>query len=280
MNQRITHIADAPLPTPDPWEDDPPGASRCPACALAEPGRDRCRRCGERLRQQVRIRKPITVELIVLLVIIIGRGPIILVIAFLYMAPDTSLLNIWTIILVAQLPLWWICAGGLALRWRWVWFTTIILFLLDLPLEIALQITQRGNPVLPVSVILTDIMVVGMLINVYDEVRIDTAVIGMLPDHALPKTAQGAYNLGVEYSQAGQWYFAARLWQRAVALQHVEGHYRRALGMAYLRLGERAAAEHELRSAHWLMPDDTQTMHLLATLDETARQPHTDRGTT
>ncbi len=271
MSQHIIHIADAPLPSPDPWADDSPGASRCPACALAEPGRNRCRRCGEHLRRQVRTRKPITVELTILLVIIIGRGPMILATEFLYRPPDAPLLSLWTIILAAQVPLWVICAGGLALRWRWVWFATITLFLIDLPLEIILQITQRGNLVLPVAAILTDIMVVGMLLNVYDEVRIDTASIGMPPEHALPKTAQGFYNLGVEYSQVGQWYFAARLWQRAVALQHAEGRYRRALGTAYLRLGERAAAEHELHAARWLMPDDAQTAQLLAVLAEMAQ---------
>lgn len=271
MSQRIIQITDAPLPTPDPWADDLPGAVRCPACALADPGKDRCRSCGEHLRRQVRKRKPITADLAILLIITLGRGPMLLAIGFLYRPLDAPLLNSWMIILAAQVPLMWLCAGGLALRWRWVWFASIALFMIDLPLEIALQITQPGNPVLPVAAILTDLMVVGMLLNVYDEVRIDTATIGMPPDHALPKTAQGAYNLGVEYSQMGQWYFAARLWQRAVALQHTEGRYRRALGSAYLRLGQRATAERELQAARWLMPDDVQTARLLAALAETAR---------
>ncbi|MEI7771117.1 MAG: hypothetical protein WCI67_14080 [Chloroflexales bacterium] len=271
MGQRIIHIGDAPLPTPDPWADDPPGAARCPACALTEPGTDRCRRCGERLRRQVRKRKPITANLAILLVIIVGRGPMLLAIEFLYRPLDAPLLTPWTILLAAQVPLSWLLAGGLALLWRWTWFAVIALFLIDLPMQVALQVIESGNPVLPVAAILADLMVVGMLLTVYDEVRIDTAAIGMPPDHALPKTAQGAYNLGAEYSQLGQWYFAARLWQRAVALQHVEGRYRRALGTAYLRLGERAAAEREIQAARWLMPDDEQTARLIATLAEATR---------
>lgn len=261
---RIIQIADAPLPTPDPWADDPPGRARCPKCALPEPGEARCRRCGERLRRQVRRRKPITVNLANLLVILIGRGPLLLAISFLYRPNDAPLVTPWTIALVLQAPILWAAAAGLALRWRWTWFLTLATLLIDLPIEVGFQIVLRGNPVLPIAAILSDLMVIGMLLTVYDEVRIDTAHIGMPPEHALPKTAQESYNLGVEYSQMGQWYFAARLWQRAVALQHVEGRYRRALGTAYLRLGERAAATSELQAARWLMPDDEQTKQLIA----------------
>jgi tetratricopeptide (TPR) repeat protein len=148
----------------------------------------------------------------------------------------------------------------------------MVVLLIDLPLEIALQLMLQSSPVLLVAATLTDLMVIGMLLTVYDEVRIDTAAFGLPPDHALPKTAQGAYNLGVEYSQVGHWYFAAQLWQRAVALQHVEGRYRRALGTAYLRLGEVAAAKGEIHAARWLMPDDEQTSKLLATLDRTPQR--------
>ncbi|EFO80610.1 hypothetical protein OSCT_1550 [Oscillochloris trichoides DG-6] len=267
MSQRIIQITDAPLPSPDPWAADPVGTQRCPACALVDPGKDRCRRCKEPLTRQIRQRKPITANMANLLVMLTGRGPLLIIIAAVYPPDGMGIINPWSILLTLEAAIYVGCGIGMAmLRWRWTWFMTMAVMLLDSIIQIVFQFIFQGNALVPVAAIISNFMVLGMMLIVYDEVRIDTAIIGMPPDHALPKTPQGSYNLGVEYSKLGQWYFAARLWQRAVALEHSEGRYRRALGTAYLHLGEHAAAHQELQAAHWLMPDDEQTRKLMRML--------------
>jgi hypothetical protein len=109
-------------------------------------------------------------------------------------------------------------------------------------------------------------MVMGFLLTIYDEVRVDMAWLRLPEEANMPHTPMGAYNAGVEYSQAGLWFFTARMWQRAVAGASHEGRYRRALGTAYLRLREYEAAASELAAARALMPDDEQTAQLIATL--------------
>ncbi len=267
MSQRIIQITDAPLPSPDPWATDPVGTQRCPACALVDPGRDRCRRCKEPLTRKIRQRKPITSNMANLLVMLTGRGPLLIIIAATYPPEGMGIVNPWSMLLTLEAAIYVGCGIGMAiLRWRWTWFMTLAVMLLDSAIQIIFQYLFNANPLVPITAIISNFMVLGMLLIIYDEVRIDTARIGMPPEHALPKNAQGAYNLGVEYSKMGQWYFAARLWQRAVALEHSEGRYRRALGSAYLHLGEREAATHEIQAAHWLMPDDEQTHKLMQIL--------------
>lgn len=260
---RIIQVKDAPLPTPSPWDSDPPGVYRCPRCALASPAERRCERCGLTLVVKTVRRRPLTANFANLLVVLIGRGPLLLAIGMLYRPSDAPLINPWTIWLILQLPLFWLCAGGLFLRWRAAWYGAFALSLIDLVAEIALQLIMRGNPLLPIAAILADLMVMGFLLTVFDEIRVEWKRIAFPADHALPPAATGAYNAGVAYSKGQLWYFAARMWQRAVALQHVEPRYRRALGLAYLRLHEPAAAASELRATLWLDPDDAQARELL-----------------
>lgn len=266
MTSRIIRISDAPLPTPDPWAGDEPGAYRCPTCATLDPGESRCRRCGKALTVKTARRKPLTANMANLCVVLIGRGPMLLAIGFLYRAPDTPLLNPWIIWLVAQMPLFWLCAAGMVMRWRWGWYLAFALSLIDLLAEVGFQLVLGGSPVLPIAAVLTNLMILGFLLTVFDELRVEWLRIGLPEEANLPRTGVAAYNAGVEYSRAGHWYFAARMWQRAAAVEHHEGRYRRALGLAYMRLKELDAATAELAAAHQLMPDDQQTRNLQQTL--------------
>lgn len=264
---RITRVTDAPPPSPDPWPAEGPEAYRCPACALLDPGPRICRRCRATMVVRVNRRRPLTANIVNLLVVLVGRGPLLLAVALIYREAEAPLLTPWTLWLGAQIPLAWLTAAGLALRGRWAWFLAALLCVADLPAMVGLQLALGGSPVLPLAVVLTDLMVLGFLLTVYDEVRVDEALIDRPAPHAMPPTAMAAFNAGVEVSRVGHWYLAARLWQRAVALEHHEGRYRRALGLAYLRLGELAAAASELAAARALLPDDPQTAELLALLE-------------
>lgn len=270
---RIIEIRSAPLPTPDPWAGDGPDRRRCPACALLEPGAERCRRCKVRLVTRVDRRRPMTANLLNLCVILLGKGPMLLAIGFLYRAAEAPLVTPWTIWLVAQIPLLALAAAGLAMRWRWPWYLALALAGIDLLAAVGFQLAMGGSPVLPIAAVLANLMILGLLLTVFDEVRVDYGPIDMPPADTLPRTALDSYNAGVSYSNAGFWYLAARLWQRAVALEHHEGRYRRALGLAYMRLRELAAAEAELAAAAALMPDDSQTMQLRATLGALKKAP-------
>lgn len=264
----ITRIADAPPPSPDPWAGDPPGALRCPACALRDPGEPRCRGCGKRTAVKTARRRPMTATMANLLVVVLGRAPLLLAVGLLYRPEGAPLLGPATVWLGLQLPLLWVAAGALTMRWRWAWYLAFAVCAADLPAQLALQLLSRGSVALAVAAVVTDLMVMGFLLTVYDEVRVETAPL-RLPDEAnMPRTALGAYNAGVAYSQAGLWFFSARMWQRAVAQGSHEGRYRRALGMAYLRLREYAAAATELEAARALMPGDEQTAQLIATLGQ------------
>lgn len=263
---------DAPFPTPDPWAADAPERRRCTWCGLPEPGAERCRRCGKPLVIAVRTRRPRSLNLVNLFVVLLGRGPLTLAIAGLYNGADIPLINPWTIYLAAATPLFWLLAFGLLLRWRWVWYTTVALALADLLAQIGLQLVFQFNPVVPLAAIVSDLIVLGLLLTTYDEVRIENAPIDLPPRHAMPKTPIDAFNAGVALSRQGQWYLAARMWQRAVALKHSEFTYRRALGMAYLRLKELPAAEAELQAAARIQPDDAQTRQLLDVLQQLQRQ--------
>lgn len=264
---RIIQIGDAPLPTPDPWAGDG-SPRRCPACALPDPGDARCRRCKAALITRVDRRRPLTANLLNLCVVLFGKGPMLLAVGFLYRPEGAPLLSPWTLWLAGQIPLLLLAAAGLALRWRWAWYLAMALALVDLLAAVGFQLRLGGSPVLPIAALLTDLMIMGLLLTVFDSVRVDYAPLGLPPDEALPRTALDAYNAGAAYSKAGHWYLAARLWQRAAALEHHEGRYRRALGLAYLRLRELPAAEAELAAARTLLPDDPQTAQLIAALGQ------------
>ncbi len=259
----ITTTHDAPLPSPDPWASDAPDLRRCPFCAAPDPGNRRCRQCRAVIVVKVRTRKPRSVNLVNLFVVTLGRGPLILAVTFLFRSAEDDLLSPWMIFNAAVVPLLWLMAAGLILRWRWAWFLTMGFCLIDLLVQVGLQLVYPQHVLLPLAAIINDLMMIGMLLTVYDEVRIEFQPIDLPPRHDLPKTAIDAFNRGVAYSQRNQWYLAARMWQRAVALRHYELTYRRALGLAYLRLKELTAAAAELQAASQLHPSDAQTRELL-----------------
>lgn len=264
----ITRITDAPLPSPDPWAADMPGARRCPACALRDPQEPRCQRCGKAVAVKTARRRPMTANMANLLVVLLGRAPMLLAIGFLYRPEGVPLLSPVMIWLGAQLPLLWLATAALTLRWRWAWYLAFVVCALDLPAQVVLQLLYGGSIVLTIAAVVTDLMVLGFLLTIYDEVRVDMALLALPEEANMPRTPLGAYNAGVEYSQAGLWFFAARMWQRAVAQGGHEGRYRRALGTAYLRLREYDAAANELEAARVLLPGDEQTAQLIVTLAE------------
>jgi hypothetical protein len=268
----ITRITDAPPPSPNPWADDPPNTRRCPACALPDPGEPRCRRCGKAVVVKTARRRPMTANMANLLVVLIGRAPMLLAIGFLYRPEGTPLLSPVMIWLGLQLPLLWLAAAALTMRWRWAWYLAFLICGVDLLAQVVLQLLTGGSIVLTIAAVVTDLMVMGFLLTIYDEVRVDMALLSLPEEANMPRTPLGAYNAGVEYSQAGLWFFTARMWQRAVAQGSHEGRYRRALGMAYLRLREYEAAANELEAARILMPGDDQTTQLIAALGELRAQ--------
>jgi tetratricopeptide (TPR) repeat protein len=186
-----------------------------------------------------------------------------LAIAGLFRNFDEPLLNPLTIYLLLTLPVAGILGGLLFFRITWAWYGAMVFSAVDLIVHLAFQLLTPRHPMLPIAGIVTDLMIMGLLLTVFDEVRKETLAVDMLPDHALPKTPLDLYNRGVEYSHKHLWYLAARMWQRAVALGNHEARYRRALGLAYLRLNEHAAAEAELRAALKLEPDDPRAKELL-----------------
>ncbi len=267
----VSFTRTAPLPTPSPWAADAPVTHRCPFCAATDPGERVCRRCGQKLVVKTRKRRPHSVTLMNLFVVLFGRGPLALAVLALYRNEADPLITPWSIYLTATLPLIGLIAGGLWMRWRWAWFAGAAFALVDLLAQIGLQLAFRFHAVIPLTSVLIDLIVLGLLLLVYDEVRIDIEPITLPPEHALPKTAIEAFNVGAGFSKAGQWYLAAQMWRRAVALHHSEARYRRALGLAYLHLRERAAAVAELRAALDINPDDQQARQLLQAAEQEDR---------
>jgi tetratricopeptide (TPR) repeat protein len=208
-----------------------------------------------------------------LLVILLGRGPMLLIIAVLYRDEALPFINAWTLWMGGALPLLWLAGIGLAVRMPSAWYAAFALGLLDVIAALVLQLLFPAHPAIPIAMLLINLMILGMLLFTFDEVRYEYRQIS-LPEHAnLPQSAMGAYDAGVAYSKAGLWYFAARMWQRAVQYEHHEGRYRRALGLAYVHLKQYAAAQNELRAALALLPDDAQAQAILQLAsDESTRQ--------
>ncbi|MFV9506105.1 MAG: hypothetical protein AB4911_16260 [Oscillochloridaceae bacterium umkhey_bin13] len=273
MAPAIIQIRNAPLPTPDPWANDPEDHYRCPSCGLIDPGRPRCRRCKTTLVRRFRRRQAMTANLVNLCVILFGKGPLLLAIGFLYREPDGPWITPWTIWLTLQIPLLILAAALLAFRFRAGWYLALIMALIQLIAAIGLQLMLGGNPVLPVAAILASLMITGLLLNVYDEVRLDEALVDLPPEHRWPHLPADLYNLGASYSKQGLWYLAARFWQRTVALEHSEGRYRRALALAYAQLHEYAAARAELAAAQALLPDDPQVIALARVFERLPTTP-------
>jgi tetratricopeptide (TPR) repeat protein len=269
----MIRITDAPLPTPDPWAADT--AERCPYCAAPNPGDQRCRSCGKPLVVRTRRKRPLTATMANLLVLLVGRGPLLLIIALLYRLSDAPLLTPWTLLIAAITALLWLSAAGLLFRLPVAWYAALILALGDTIAAVGLQIAVPTHPVVPIALIASDLMVLGLLLLVFDEVRLETLRLALPEAANLPHSAMGAYEAGVAYSKAELWYFAARMWQRAVQFEHHEGRYRRALGLTYLRLKQYPAARSELQAAQTLMPDDAQTRELLRLAESSpANQQH------
>jgi hypothetical protein len=260
---RIINIADAPLPTPDPWAADGPWAQRCPACALFEPGEQRCRRCKTRLAFQRKSQVHFSANLANLCVVLIGCRPMLLIIGALFRNPNEPLINPFLIYLAITLPVAALLGGLLFFRITWAWYGALVFSITDMIAQLTFQLLVPRPPVVPIAGFAADLIITGLLLTVFDEVRKETLLVAMPPDHALPKTPLDLYNRGVEYSHKHLWYLAARMWQRAVALANHEARYRRALGLAYLRLNEHTAAEAELRASLVLEPHDQRAQELL-----------------
>lgn len=268
MPDRILQIRDAPLPTPDPWAADTEDLWRCPACSLANPGSPRCRGCRTTLVRYVRRPRPMTANLINLCIILLGQGPLLIAIGVLYREPGGPWITPWMIWLALQIPLLVLAAALLSMRLRAGWFLAAGLALSQLILAVVLQLLFNGHPAVPIASILGGLMLLGLLLNVYDEVRLDEVRIDLPPEHAWPGLPADLYNLGASYSKDGFWYMAARLWQRAVALEPSEGRYRRALALAYARLHLLEPARAELAAAQILLPDDPQVLGLARALEQ------------
>lgn len=268
MPDHILQIRDAPLPTPNPWAADPEDRWRCPACGLADPGAPRCRRCRTRLVRYVRRVRPMTTNLLNLCIILLGQGPLLIAVGVLYREPGGPFITPWTIWLALQIPFLMLAAVLLSLRLRAGWFLAACLALSQLILAVLLQLLFSGHAATPIAAILGGLMLLGLLLNVYDEVRLEELRIDLPPEHAWPGLPADLYNLGANYSNDGFWYMAARLWQRAVALEPSEGRYRRALALAYARLHLIEPARAELAAAQILLPDDPQVLGLARALDQ------------
>lgn len=102
--------------------------------------------------------------------------------------------------------------------------------------------------------------------NVSDQVLGERRRLGLPSALQLPTSAAGFFNAGIDYGKQKLWYFAARMFQRAVAYEHMNAGYRRALGAAYIELGEFPAAEVELQAAAQLDPTDEITKELMQRL--------------
>lgn len=263
-DNRITRMENVPFPSPDPWANDPPGLPRCPYCAKSRPGEVVCRRCGKPLKVYVRSSKPLSATMINLVGILFSRGPMALGILVIYKELGPHIYMPWTYGVVALLPLFMATCGGLVLRWRWMWYLAVILCGGDFLWQIGVAIFAPPGPLFTAISCMFDFICLGMLFMVYDEIKITPTPIEYPPDDALPRVSADAFRKGLDYSKCDQWYFAARMWQRAVSLAHQEAQYRRLLGIAYLRLHKLDVAERELNAAATINPSDPETQRALA----------------
>ncbi len=259
-----------PLPTPDPWASDDPGVPHCPYCGQAEPGARRCIGCGEvlvALQEDRRFRQALSAALAVL----VFRGLMLVVLVLFVLDGGGRLadpISRYQLVLAGLIA---VVGLGVWLRQRWAVRAGVLVGIADALLPLALTVigradlTGRANLV---AALVVGALVVNTLILLDDRWGRAWGRLALPPDELWPKNPRELHNLAVACSRGEQWFFAARIWQRAVALHHHELQLRRGLGLAYLHLKQWDAAAHELRAAQIIDSANSQTAALVALLHE------------